>query len=1328
MPNPADEFLQADAASEFLQQDQPQPIVSPSLPPMGRPPIPLGLRSGSDALDVDQDIRSSTPDPLTSGYRQAQTGVNRLTGQYPWSQGPSARYAQGASEVIRGTAEAALPFVGAGMGTAAATVAGGVRTLPQLGSAVRQALPVARNVAAGIGAQYGVEKALTKLGAPQGVSQLAGDVAGSVPIIGAANRVRGMLARPGARPPAGPVGMPPPEVTVPPPPGYVGPPTPYRQPEVSTQPPPSSLSDVQRMQSLQSLNERLPVLNRAEDSAKTLMAQPQPKSAVDSAQVFESALATKDAVDQTTATTRAQDVRRHAGQVQPDTPYIADPAIQAAPPLYSIPQPKSAIESAQVFEQQLKARDARQQSRQSQPAEIPEEGPSIPVQRAVDARQSIAQEMTGKPWEELNNPDRLAVDDLVRERLYGAGGSREPKPLGPTGSSPPPIAPGIPTPSNVRSAQPETGRQLPIRHPITHGGRERGAVNIPPLGPKMKAFREGFQNPEKYSPNPQPPPKPKLPPRERRPLSEVTFSSGTADNPSKDVSMRLNVDRMNIDPEAKFALVNEAKNVESQRLHYESTGGRMSWDEVVQMADEYPELIKTKTTPDDRTLIESVRNLNARRKVAAFASELATTGKFTPEHLDAIETVRSLSADLGRGLRNLGITADPKAGAGTTGGLDALVSEVLKTAHKSKISTDQVLSEAAKYDLRDPEQATKFYRTFIKPSMEEWVNALRYSSMLSSPVTQTTNIMGNLTALPVRALTKAVEGGVDAASAAWNKIRGREATRTRFTGEAPAYIKGAASSLSKAATNAKTFYETGRTENPDFRRQIPLTTKDQKILRPVERVLTTPQRFMETMDQFFMTLAKGGETAAFEHRQARGVEVPNLDTQASQYATHSLFRSPLGKSATGGKQGHVLDFLDYIPRQINEARNSSEPMVRFASNIISPFVTTPTNIFKQGVEYSPAGWTTLAGHADKTGQAAKAAIGTAAAAAAGLALLAAKDQVTWAEPANPKAKAEFRASGRIPYAVRIGDKWVQFSKLHPSVAYPLAMVANVKDLYDSGQMTDDMVKTFMKGMARQANFLADQTTLASIGGIVSTLKGDEEGMARTITSLTSQVIPHRALVQWTERFTDPVQRKADTTGTLLDQQWQQLKSIVPGLADTVPARTDKRGVPVPNQDYHSPRALSPARISNVDPKREEEYLDSRGLSATKSKLTKADAKDKSQADRHWQQLRSIQDPTERYNKTIEALRSLTPKDQDPTSPDYKPTPGQRHLLDLYNHQDWTSFERDLGRTRNDLKAKTIYDKLQTMAAEDRGPRLQELTKKGIITADVERRLRGMGLE
>src|SRR3990167_1200580 len=117
------------------------------------------------------------------------------------------------------------------------------------------------------------------------------------------------------------------------------------------------------------------------------------------------------------------------------------------------------------------------------------------------------------------------------------------------------------------------------------------------------------------------------------------------------------------------------------------------------------------------------------------------------------------------------------------------------------------------------------------------------------------------------------------------------------------------------------------------------------------------------------------------------------------------------------------------------------------------------NIAKQSLEYSPLGFSTMLGAQNKTEQFTKALMGTGI--GLGTAMLVGSDRLTWGEPANANQKAKFRSAGLQPYSIKIGDKWVSYSKLHPLVGFNLALNAAIRDSLSNQKLTDGEAETVL---------------------------------------------------------------------------------------------------------------------------------------------------------------------------------------------------------------------------------------------------------------------------
>lgn len=621
----------------------------------------------------------------------------------------------------------------------------------------------------------------------------------------------------------------------------------------------------------------------------------------------------------------------------------------------------------------------------------------------------------------------------------------------------------------------------------------------------------------------------------------------------------INLNHLNIDDTAK-QITNEA--IESIKPKIETKiGSTLSNKEVKELADHSSNILKNAVGREQTKQWESAM-LNTRERLSQAAKE----GTVTKEFLDDLLTIKSHATDIGRKLQSLNIKADP---ANITS-KETIVDAVYNAGAKA----DEILKASEGVDFNNHAQASEFYRKFVKPKTSEWVDLLRYNSMLSSPNTHINNAFGNLlNSTLVAPVEKALTGGLDFLS---SNLTGKE--RKYFAGEGGAYLKGYFSNVKEAAQKFSDVLsgKQGAT-NLDVR-NIPLANKGVK--GAVYKTLSYPMKMLEASDQFFTTLVKNAEKSALEYKGKKGVNVKNIDLLANDAADYRLFRQGLRDE----KQGVVLDAIDRFTGVVDTLRNSDNPLVATIAKYTVPFVKTPMNIFKQGIEYSPAGFFTMIKSSKKgniltknaTEQLSKAILGSSVFAGAGL--LAVNNKLTWGEPTDEKSKQLWRQAGKQPYSIKMGDKWVSFQKLPPALAFPFAMVAGINDAKKNKKIDDGTAEVVLSSIAKLGQFLSDQTYAKSIGDILSAAKGGEAGIARAISNYPQQFIPYRALQGWFARLLDDTQRKVDNKADFVEKQMQLLMTQIPGLSKKVPARLDTEGTPIKTPDNIS-NAFSPVKIS-----------------------------------------------------------------------------------------------------------------------------------------------------
>lgn len=553
-------------------------------------------------------------------------------------------------------------------------------------------------------------------------------------------------------------------------------------------------------------------------------------------------------------------------------------------------------------------------------------------------------------------------------------------------------------------------------------------------------------------------------------------------------------------------------------------GQPLTHEEVVQSAKESDML--QRVTTREQTLKRESELLKARQNLAALARGETVTKDF----VDNLRNVSSEASSLGRQLNALQIEANPE--------LNTVRTQMIKKLVDMGVETDKIVKASEGVDFTNAKQVTQFYRSFVKPTISELLDEYRYINLLSSPRTHIVNAFSNLLQTGLVPVTKLVSGGLDFVGSA---LTGAE--RTQYVAEVPAYFKGVFNSVGEAVSGALKSLSGGTLlERPDLSR-IPTGSK---LLAPFQFI----PRILEASDILFSSLIKGGEKeslalrASKQGKELNATTLANIDKQAEDVASYYVFRKALDPNNKTG-QGILLSKIDSLTTAVYQLRKV--PVMKW----FIPFVQTPMNILKQGIEYSPVGLGTIPGAANKSEQLAKSLIGSAV--MAGSAYLAMKGDSTWAVPTSQKDKEFFYASGRQPYSLKIGDKWIGYSKLGP-LAYPIAMTAAIKyyTLQNPKAVSDGTLAKLTNIVSGLAGFLADQSYVQGIGNFVDAARGDIEAAGRSLSSLPSQLVPLSSLQRWVAGLVDPVYRKT-TPGLSVESIVDNLKKGIPGLSQQLPA-------------------------------------------------------------------------------------------------------------------------------------------------------------------------------
>lgn len=645
---------------------------------------------------------------------------------------------------------------------------------------------------------------------------------------------------------------------------------------------------------------------------------------------------------------------------------------------------------------------------------------------------------------------------------------------------------------------------------------------------------------------------------------------------SKTSEVKLNTDRLDIDDAAKSRLTRETTEVIN----------RLSNDELKDIAKKSG--IDMKSYGVAGTKKKIAEQLNLRNEIITVEKQI-TDARAAGATTDEIAEMMKKSAELGRTGRSQGtdIARQLQARRIIADELATPQQKLYRLLDEAGVNPDVYTKRLANIDMNNGDEVVRAYRDMVPAKFEDWLDKYRYTNMLSSPLTHAVNIASNFTGLSgVAPVQKFAEGAIDAAR---HGLNGKP--RTRYAGEAGAYVKGTVKSFPEAMkkfgdiVSGKSLMET---PDADALKHGKLAYGGAKGM--LDSVLTIIPKFLEASDQSSIALAKGGERASLSYRAAKGAKITgDIESLVDDAAKYRVFRQELGKEG----QGAVLEAFDFIPKKLLEARNAKNPVVRNLSKYTLPFVTTPTNLFKQGIEYTPAGIVTLPGNSDKTGQLAKATMGTITMGMAAGAF-AANDAITFSEPADPDQRNAYRAEGKQPYSVKIGNKWVSYSKSHPAIAFNFAVVAGIKDAQDKGDITDSQADQLMRAAAGTIGFFRDQSYMKAVGEFSSNLQLKDgadlsTAVASTASNYANQLAPFKSMVSWIGRQVDPTQRKTDYSASVPEQIYQNIVKDIPGLNSAVSPRTNPyTGGTIVNENergrskvpFLSNNALNPFKLSD----------------------------------------------------------------------------------------------------------------------------------------------------
>lgn len=608
---------------------------------------------------------------------------------------------------------------------------------------------------------------------------------------------------------------------------------------------------------------------------------------------------------------------------------------------------------------------------------------------------------------------------------------------------------------------------------------------------------------------------------------------GYSKNLATDQNMREDIrEDFRLDPEMYHRLGNKETLAKAQAIFDEGLGSARSKLEQAIGAAQAGAKLAPEMVPLSRLV----------------ANELARGGDLTTARnlLSDVAVELTQAGQLGQAA-NILRSADPVTVENTIQGALDRVNEAGRKRYGEKWSdfalTDEERQEIAEIDLGDEDAFSAMYEKVARrvgaemPSTWwEKLTEIRRVSMLLNPKTQVRNVVANVPLAVERKAAERLSGAIQDMLVKWGALDKQDQTRTL-----------------RVSRESRALAESLYAENREMLAGSADKWDMNGLLRQYRRYFgeSKPGQAMDAVRQFTYDLLEKGDTpfvrSAFLDNAAQYIEAQgytSLDQVPQKVVDHAAQQA---MEATFKDACALASWLNGIKRRGGAAGG--------AADIILPFTTTPVNILRRTVDYSPAGAVQAlldfrAGRrTDAADDIARALTGTGAIL---IGMLLAKYGLATGAADDDKDKAALdRATGESPYSLfgRVAYEWAQ------PVGTQLAMGARIWDaVKDQEKVSDALLNVLYAG----GDTLMDMTILSNLQDLLKGYGSPTETVGETlIQGFAGQMTP--SLFGAVARTLDGTVRTSYTGGGAWDNAQAGIKAKLPGLSATLPASVNVKG-------------------------------------------------------------------------------------------------------------------------------------------------------------------------
>ncbi len=615
---------------------------------------------------------------------------------------------------------------------------------------------------------------------------------------------------------------------------------------------------------------------------------------------------------------------------------------------------------------------------------------------------------------------------------------------------------------------------------------------------------------------------------------------------------------------------------------------------TIQMAKDYPwlehKLIKTKLTKDLAAKVKAAEITNASVAHDAKQTILKVKDVNNPSEKEMAE----VSLALNRGFEVMRATSTIKSDIGRALGImretvknadiqDRSMQEIVKLFGGREV-TEEMVKRLAKLPWDDPKEYIPAFNKFIHDVIgsktsdkvyEAWINAL-----LSSPVTHIVNTVSNFAVF----LSKYPEKLL---GASFDLMKG--GNRERFFGEVInkdqlfAAGRGMLDGVRKGIIAFNTempsqqWGKLARVSKVETFHPTAIKGKTGKIVR-------LPGRLLMAADEFWKAVNYQTELSSLAYRSAVKAGKEGLD-RTKHIADILANPKKLGEIAETEMlyrvfQQELKEFGKIAQRARQWAPMEEYGLAFKPIGYIMPFLRTPINIAKFGLERTPAnflriGFLTAKGAlkgSQISDELAKATMGSAI--GAGMFLLAKEGLVTGSGPKNKADRAAFYQEGKLPYAIKMFGKWRSYQRLEP-LGSIVGMAADFSETFEQMKQGErfSMAGRIVSSVARN---VTSKTFMRGLSDFMNAAMDPERYGDKWLRSISATFAAPR-LVSTLARATDKELRKPKGGG--FKAFVEQYKLQIPGLRQQIIGERNLWGEKIETEGTVVGKLISPFRAA-----------------------------------------------------------------------------------------------------------------------------------------------------